>query len=284
MGLLENKIAVITGSSRGFGLAMARAFASEGASVVLASRSDAAIQAAVESLRATGAQATGIACDMSDMAQVEALTGHAIQAFGRFDVWVNNAGVSPPYGPTVHIQAKEFVKTTQTNVLGTYHGSVMALRHFLPRHTGKLINILGAGARRPVPMQSAYASSKAWIRNFTLALGQEYNDSGVGIYAFSPGMMTTDMLSNIQVVAGYERLLDRLPGVLRALGKPPEAPARKAVWLASSATDGRTGLEVYFSGSGNAMWGFLRENLRRLAGKANDSPRLNVTSVPPAIL
>jgi len=283
MGLLANKVAVITGSSRGFGLAMAQAFASEGASVVLASRSDSAIQKAVESIRPMGAQATGTACDTSDMKQVEALGDHAVKTFGRFDIWVNNAGVSPACGPTVHVQPDEFVKTTQTNVLGTYYGSVVAMRHFLPRHAGKLINIAGAGARGPVPMQSAYAASKAWIRNFTLALAREYQDSGVCVHVLNPGMMTTDMLTQVEVVAGFEHKLDALPMVLRVLGKPPEAPARKAVWLASSVTDGRTGLEVSVFNPLTAMFGFMRERIRGLAGQPGDWPRPNITSVPPAI-
>jgi glucose 1-dehydrogenase len=283
MGLLENKVAVITGSSRGLGLAIAHVYASEGASVVLASRSATVIQQAVKALRDKGAQATGIACDISEMTQVEALADHAIKTFGHFDIWVNNAGLSPTYGPTVHVQPEEFVRATQTNVLGTYYGSVVALRHFLPRRTGKLINILGAGARGPVPMQSAYGSSKAWIRNFTLALAREYKESGVGIFAFGPGMMTTEMLTNMCVVAGYEHLLKSFPTVVRVLGKPPEVPARKAVWLASSATDGRTGLEVYLFNPGQALFGFMREGIRRLARQPDNSPKPNITPIPPAI-
>jgi len=285
MGALQNKTVVITGSSRGLGLAMAHAFAAEGASVVLSSRSNAAVNKAMDSIRAAlpGAQVTGTVCDTSDMAQVEALSEFAVKTLGRFDVWINNAGISPTYGPTVHVQPEEFVKTTQTNVLGTYYGSVAAMRHFLPRHAGKLINIMGAGARGPAPMQSAYGSSKAWIRNFTLALAKEYNKSGVGIYAFSPGMMTTDMLTTVHVVAGYEHLLKSFPAVVRALGKPPEAPARKAVWLASSATDGRTGLEVYLYNPAHALVGFMRESLRRLTGKPSPQPDPQLILVPPAI-
>jgi glucose 1-dehydrogenase len=280
---LQNKTAVITGSSRGLGLAMAQAFARAGASVVLASRSEASIQRAVESVRALGAQATGLACDIADLRQVEALAAHAVTTFGRFDVWVNNAGISPAYGPTAHIQPEEFVRATQTNVLGTYHGSVVALRHFLPRHAGKLINILGAGARGPQPMQNAYGSSKAWIRNFTLALAKEYQESGVGIYAFSPGMMITEMLTDVEVVAGYEDRLKVFPTVVRALGKPPEVPAKKAVWLASSATDGRTGLEVYLFSPATALTGFVRESLRRLMGRPSSVPDPRLTKIPPAV-
>lgn len=283
MRLLEDKVAVITGSSRGFGLAIAQAFASHGASVVLASRSEEAIGTAVESICATGARASGFVCDMTDLKQVETLAGHAAQTFGGLHVWVNNAGISPTYGPTAHIQPDEFVRTIQTNILGTYYGSVVALRRFLPQQSGKLINILGAGARGPVPMQNAYASSKAWIRNFTLTLAQEYRDSGVGVYALGPGMMLTEMLTSVRVVAGYEERLGAFPTVVRALAKPPEAAARKAVWLASAATDGRTGLEVHLFNPMTALLGFTREWIRRLTGRTDTLPPLDITSVPPAI-
>jgi NAD(P)-dependent dehydrogenase (short-subunit alcohol dehydrogenase family) len=283
MGLLENKIAVITGGTRGLGLAIAQAYIREGASVVVASRSVQAVTQAVDLLHAEGGQVSGLACDVADLAQVEALGDHAITAFGRFDIWVNNAGISPAYGPTAHIQPQAFIQATQTNILGTYHGSVVALRHFLPKHAGKLINIIGAGARGPVPMQNAYASSKAWIRNFTLALAQEYKNSGVSILAFSPGMMTTEMLTNVQVVAGYEHLLQSFPTIVRVIGKPPELAAPKAVWLASVATNGRTGLEVYLSNPVAILWGFLCDRIRRLAGQPDTLPQLNITPVPPAI-
>jgi len=283
MRLLETKIAVVTGSSRGFGLAIAQAFASHGASVVLASRSEEAIGKATESIRATGARASGLACDTTDLKQVEALAEHAVRTFGGLHVWVNNAGISPTYGPTAHIQPDEFVHTIQTNILGTYYGSVVALRRFLPQKSGKLINILGAGARGPVPMQNAYASSKAWIRSFTLALAQEYKESGVGVYALSPGMMLTEMLTSVRVVAGYEERLRTFPAVIRALARPPEVAARKAVWLASSATDGRAGLEVHLFNPTMALLGFTRERIRRLTGQPDTSPQLDITSVPPAI-
>src|SRR5512136_1111714 len=147
MGLLENKIAIITGGTRGLGLAMAQAFVGEGASVVIASRAAEAVTKTVDTLRTEGGQVSGLACDVSDLAQVQALADHALKAFGRFDIWVNNAGISPAYGPTVHVQPKEFVKATQTNILGTYYGSVVALRHVMPKRSGKLINLIGAGAR-----------------------------------------------------------------------------------------------------------------------------------------
>ena len=87
----------------------------------------------------------------------------------------------------------------------------------------------------------------------------------------------------MQVVAGYEHLLKSFPTVVRVLGKPPEVPARKAVWLASSATDGRTGLEVYLFNPATALLSFLSDRVRRLTGQPDTSPKPNITPIPPAI-
>ena len=123
---------------------------------------------AVSELRAAGRTATGMPCDVSDLAQVEALAAHAVETFGRFDVWVNNAGYAAPYGPTAHVPPQLFMRSVQTNIVGTYHGSIVALRAFLPAGEGKLINVLGRGSDgKPVAMQNAYAATKSWERVFT---------------------------------------------------------------------------------------------------------------------
>ena len=244
MPVLKDKVAVITGGSRGLGLGIAEAFAKEGAAVVIASRSKKSVDAAVHSIQSRGYRATGLPCDVGDLAQVEALAAHAVATFGKVDIWVNNAGLSAPYGPTAHLPSSEFQATINTNILGVYNGSVTALRHFVPQRSGKLINLLGRGDNQPVPFQNAYASSKTWVRSFTTALAREYADSGVGVYAFNPGLVTTEMLSQVSAVQGFEAKLAPLTKVVAVLGNPPEVPAERALWIASSATDGRTGLNV----------------------------------------
>ncbi len=244
MGLLNDQVAVITGGSRGLGLAIAEAYAREGAAVVIASRSQKSVDAAVQAIQAQGRRASGLACDVGDLAQVQALAAHALATFGRLDVWVNNAGLSAPYGPTAHLPSADFQATINTNIVGVYNGSVTALRHFVPQRHGKLINLLGRGDNSPVPLQNAYASSKTWVRSFTSALAKEYANTGVGVYAFNPGLVTTEMLSHVQAVRGYEAKLNPLKIVVGFLGNPPEVPAERALWIASSATDGRTGLSV----------------------------------------
>jgi NAD(P)-dependent dehydrogenase (short-subunit alcohol dehydrogenase family) len=265
MNPLEGKVAVITGASRGLGKALGEAFAAAGAKVVLSGRSKQDIEQNVAELREQGLEAAVYVCDVTDPQQVEALAHFAIEQYGQFDIWVNNAGIGGPYGGTLDIAPDDFLAVLHTNIFGTYYGSITAMRHFLPRKTGKLINMLGAGDRRPVPNQNPYASSKAWIRVFTLALAKEYKDSGVGVFAFQPGLMDTDLLTEVTTFSGHaERLKRVMPFLIRAIGKPPEVPARKAVWLASSATDGKTGLVVH-SGSGlSILLGFLAEGLKNV--------------------
>lgn len=287
MGLLEGKIAVITGGSRGFGYAMAQAFAREGACVVLASRSKEAVEQAVADVVKTGAQAIGMPCDVGDLDQVRALSEHAITAFGRYDVWVNNAGLSAPYGPAADIPVSEFEKVVRTNILGVYYGSLIAIRYFLQNggarrpFPGKVINILGEGATRPVPMQIGYAASKSWIRSFTLALAKENKNNGIGIFAFNPGLMETDLLQKVDVISGYQSRLAPLKTVMRMWGKPPELPARKAVWLASQATDDRTGLEIKELNFFRIVTGALREGSRRLLGQAGSDWEIEINIIGP---
>ena len=283
MQKLEGKVAVVTGASRGLGLAIARLFAQEGARVVLSARSQAAVEACAAELRAAGFQAEACACDVSELQQVEALAAFAIEKMGHFDIWVNNAGTGGPYGATLNLAPGDFKAVLFTNILGAYHGSITAMRHFLPRHSGKLINILGAGDRRPVPNQNAYGSTKSWIRVFTLALATETKASGVGVFALQPGLMETDLLTEVTTYAEYEkRLVGFMPFLIRAIGRQPAVPARKALWLASSATDGRTGLYRSVGSTLDVAAGFVGEGVRRLLRLPGRKVEIHTKIVPSA--
>jgi len=282
MDLLKDKVAVITGGTRGLGLAIAQAFAGEGAAVVVASRSQASVESAVAELTARGGKAGGLAIDVSDLAQVKRLAEYASQTYGKLDIWVNNAGIAGPYGPTLELTPEIFYQVIQTNILGVYHGSRTAMHYFLAQRSGKLINLLGHGYNGPVPFQNAYAPSKAWIRSFTKALAEENKDSGVGVYAFNPGMVLTELLTDVDVIEGSEEKLKIFPFIVRILAKPAEVPAQKAVWLASSATDGKTGLLVSIFSPWAFPVGALREGLRKLFRRPAPPLEIKMKSVPAA--
>lgn len=277
--MLEGKTAVITGGSRGLGLAIAEAYAREGARVVLAARGQASLDAALERLRAAGYAASGFACDAGDLEQVRALAQHTLATYGALDIWVNNAGVAGPYGPTADVPVELYERVVRTNILGTYYGSIVALDQFLAQGHGKLINLLGRGDDRPVKFQNAYAPSKAWVMSFTKALAQEYKGSGVGIFAFNPGLVDTELLRQSEVVEGYEKKLNPLRTVIRLWANPPNVPAERALWLASPATDGRTGLVVNVLGLPQIIAGLLRDLGRRIRRSTPPDTTLEIRSI-----
>lgn len=277
---LTGKIVVITGSSRGFGLEMAHAVIQTGGNVVINARSQQAVENALTNLN-TPDRAAGLAADVTGLSPIQALSAFAIKTFGHYDVWINNAGISGPYGPTNEISPVTFQHVIQTNIMGTYFGSKVALEHFTDMQQGKLINILGHGYKSPVPYQSAYSSSKAWVRSFTLALAREVLLPKVGVFAFAPGMMLTDLLTHLDVVAGHEDRLKVFPTVIRLLARHPSIAAQKAIWIASSATDGKTG-KLFTVPMSSFLLKSTTKEIGRKISKSKETPlQLSLQSIPP---
>lgn len=266
---LVGKVAVITGSTQGLGLAIARAFVDAGAAVVVSNHVVADVERAVAYLRGRGATATGQVCDVRERAQVAALAQAAVSAFGKIDIWVNNAGVTAIQGPTVAVPADNFTRVIQTNILGTYHGSLAALRHMQPRHSGKLINMVGQGEQRPNPYGNAYGSSKTWIRSFTLAVAEEQRASGIGVFTLNPGLLDTPLTRQMRVIEGYESRAQAFDRIARLVAVPPEESAKLALWLASAATDGKTGLEVRAPVVSRLLRGAVRVLVQTLLRRAD---------------
>ncbi len=280
-GELGGKVAVVTGSTQGLGLAIARAFAEAGATVVVSSHVADEVARAVAWLQARGARVRGQPCDVRDRAQVFALAHAAVSAFGQIDLWVNNAGVTATQGPTALIAPEVFTRVIQTNILGTYHGSLAALHVMRPRRAGKLINMVGQGERAPNPFGNAYGASKAWIRTFTLALAAEERANGLGIFTLNPGLLDTPLTRRMTVVAGYEGRARAFARIARLVAAPPEESARLALWLAGAATDGRTGIELRAPVASHLLRGLVRETARALL-RHPAAPWLSYQSVPAA--
>jgi NAD(P)-dependent dehydrogenase (short-subunit alcohol dehydrogenase family) len=262
--MLAGRVAVVTGSSRGLGFAMARVLGRHGASVVLASRSDADVAAAVERLRTEGIEASGRRCDMAELADVEALREEAL-AHGTLDIWVNNAGASGVYGPTASTPVEDFARVVRTNILGTFHGSRVALPVFLGQGHGDLVNVYGQGDQGPVALQNAYASSKRWVRQFTETLRAETKDNGVRVHGMNPGLVITDMLGRVTSQPGYEQRLGGLQVVVGLWGQTPEVAAQPLLRLVTSdAAEFRDLTKATLVGRGirNLLTGRLRRRNR----------------------
>ena len=276
MILLEGKTAVVTGSSRGLGFAITRELAEQGANVVLAARTTETLESAVNELKAAGFHVDGCTCDMGKLEDVENLARVALSTFGSLDIWVNNAGISAPYGSTMSISPERVKSVVNTNIVGVYYGSYVAMQQFLSQGSGKLINMLGRGESGPVPNQNAYASSKAWVRNFTRALAREYAKSGVQVMAFNPGLVITEMLTQVDTIEGFEKEVLPLNTVIRFWGNMPDAPAQKVAWMASAATDRRNGLMVNYLSFGRMMSGIGRELWRYVRRVPSTKPQIRV--------
>lgn len=280
MGQLDGKVAVITGGSRGLGLGIARAYAQAGAQVAIASRSKKSIDEAVQLIQSEGGQVTGITADVSDLNEINQLAEHAISQFGKMDIWVNNAGIAGPYGATMGFDPEDFTKVVKTNILGVYFGSRTAMNYFIAQGSGKLINILGHGYNRPLPWQNSYGSSKTWIRNFTKALALETKESNVSVFAFNPGLVLTELLTDVEVVEGSEERLKNFPVIIRMWAKPPEIPAQKMVWIASSATDGKTGQLFNIFSTWAMLSGAIKEGWRALLHKPAADLNIRTKTIP----
>lgn len=222
--VLQGRVAVIAGSSHGLGFAMARVLGLHGAVVVLASRSDDGVAAAVERLRTEGIAASGRRCDTGDLEDVEALREEALRR-GTLDIWINNAGVPGVFGPTASTPVDDFTRVVRTNILGTFHGARVAMPVFLAQGHGDLVNLYGQGDRGPVALQNAYASSNRWVRQFTETLRLETKGTGVRVHGMNPGLVETDLLRRVAAQAGYQQRLRALPVVVGLWGQSAEAAA-----------------------------------------------------------
>lgn len=233
MSSLANKVVVITGSTRGFGYALAKELLKKGARVVISGRSQNSVENALNDLQADHTRVAGIPCNVSDETQVRALATKSIEKFGQIDVWVNNAGFSTAGGDVLDFPPEDAVATFMTNDLGAFHGTQAALRYMLPTGTGTLVNIYGAGSfLKPASPMGLYGMTKAWLTSFTRTLAKEIKGQGVQVVGFSPGMMLTDMLTKPTFIGSEETGQGKNFGfVLRMLATPPEFPASKLTRL-----------------------------------------------------
>jgi glucose 1-dehydrogenase len=275
---LKDKIIVITGSTRGFGLATARACLAAGATVVITGRSQEAVDRTLNGMQAPGRTA-GFIVDVREEAQVHHLAAQVIQKFGRFDIWINNAGYSSAAGMVLDMNPREALEMFMANDLGAMHGTQAALKHFLPRKAGLLVNIYGNGSfLRPATPMALYGTTKAWLTSFTRSLANENQGSGVQILGFSPGMMTTDMLTSPRVVGEKAQAqLKNFGFVLRFLGKPPEAAAAELVKALSSQR--REFVEVKMFKPWTPLLGLLRVGWENLT-KTGKTPEFTLTNEP----
>ena len=234
MGKLDDKVAVITGSTKGIGKAIATAFVKEGAKVVITSSCKSNVDMALHDF--PGESAFGHVCDVSDYAQVEELVASTVKRFGKLDVFINNAGISDTFYNITDSDPHEWGHIIDINLKGTYHGCRAALKYFLESgHPGKIINMAGSGTDKKsnTPFISAYGSSKAAIARFTFAVAEEYKDTSVSIMLLHPGLVRTNMISVENPTPEMKRQQGTFQTIVDIFAQPPSVAASLAVKMAS---------------------------------------------------
>jgi NAD(P)-dependent dehydrogenase (short-subunit alcohol dehydrogenase family) len=202
---LRNQVVVITGASSGIGRATAVMLGERGASVVLAARNEAALREVAKEIERLGGVAEVVVTDVAEWPQVERLAQRAVDRFGRFDTWVNNAAVST-YATVEESTVEEIDRVLQVNLHGQIYGVKAALPHLARQGQGTIINVASALAERGVPLQAAYCAAKHGIKGFTESLRLELarDHPGITITLIEPSSINTPLFTHARSKLGVK--------------------------------------------------------------------------------
>ncbi len=198
MNELQNKVALITGASKGIGAATAKEFAAHGAKLVLAARSEDSLKALADEINANGGDAVAIACDVANYDAVVKAVNLAITTFGKLDILVNNAGLIDPIATIADSDPEAWTMVADVNYKGVYYGLRSAIPHMLSQGAGTIVNVSSGAATGALEGWSHYCSSKAAVLSLTKCANVEYGDKGITVVGMSPGTVATDMQVSIK--------------------------------------------------------------------------------------
>ena len=231
---LDNKVALVTGASKGIGAAMARGLAGFGARVALCSRKQEAVDRLAAEFNSQGLDAAGFAANVGNLDEIEALVTAVTTAYGGIDILINNAAANPVFGPIQNTDQRAFDKIIDVNLQGPFELARRVFPLMRERGGGSIINVSSIGGLRPEANIGIYSVSKAAIINLTMAMAQDWGGDGVRVNAICPGLIKTRFSEALwQDDATLERFVKRIP-----LGRIGEAEdlAGLAVFLASDAS------------------------------------------------
>lgn len=243
---LTGQVAIVTGSSRGIGRAIAEAMAGAGARVVVSSRKPAACETVVESIRAAGGEAIAVPCNVAERPQLEALTGAAIAKWGRLDILVCNAAVNPYFGPMARMPDDAYERIMNTNVRSNFWLCNLAASRMAECGGGSIIIVSSIGANQGSATLGVYGMSKAADYALVRNLAVEWGPHGIRANGIAPGLIKTDfsraLWENEQLLRNVERGTP-----VRRIGKPEDIGG-VAVFLASRAAAYLTGQTLVVDG------------------------------------
>ncbi len=236
---VRGKIAIVTGASRGIGLAIATHYAAAGMKVVISSRKQDALDATAEELRAKGGDVTAIAAHNGNKEALQELVAKTIETYGGVDVLVNNAATNPHFGTLLEAEDSLWQKTIEVNLLGNVWLTQAAVRSMRDRGGGKIINIASVNGLRPGTMQGIYSITKAGVINLTQTLAMELAGDNIQVNAIAPGLVKTKFAQALwenEII--YAGIVNRTPQ--KRIGEPDDI-AGMALYLAAPASSFTTG-------------------------------------------
>ncbi len=247
---LKGKVAIITGSSKGIGESIARGMAELGASVVVSSRNQEAVEGVAESFKKDGLEAVGISCHVGDSDQLKNLVDKTIEKYGRIDILVNNAAINPTFAPLLQANAELFDKVMNVNVRACMLLGNLCQPHMEKNGGGSIINIASVEGLKPSYGLGVYSVSKAALIMLTQTQAKEWGSAKVRSNAICPGLIQTKFSSALwKNEAILKEFITHLPSGRMA---QPDEMAGLACFLASDASSYCTG-GVYNADGGHMV-------------------------------
>ncbi len=249
MGRLSDRVAIVTGGGRGIGRATALLLAQEGAHVAVLARSEDQVRAVVQEIGAQGLpRALPLSVDVSQWDQVQEAVTRVLEAFGRVDILINNAGIIQPVAPASRVDPQAWAYNIDINLKGAFFMARAVLPHMVEQKRGVIVNVSSGAAHHVITSWSAYCAAKAGLYHFTRVLAAELEGTGIRVNSVRPGVVDTEM----QRIIRESRPEDFGPANLERFRRlkeegqllPPEYPARLIVWLCTDDAADIHGREV----------------------------------------
>ena len=248
---LTGKTAIVTGASRGVGMAIAKGFAKAGADLILVSRNVSALEGLAKEIEGLGRKALPISTDLGKAEEIQKVIDNTLKIFPRIDILVNNAGISPILKKAEEVTLSEWEEVLRVNLTGTFLFCQAAGKVMIQQRAGKIINMVSVGAVVGFPRQIAYCATKGGILQLTKVLAIEWTRYNIQVNAIGPAYLETELTKGMReskVIS--EDLLQKTP--MGRFGKPEEVVGA-AIYLASDASSYMTGQTLFVDGGWLAL-------------------------------